>query len=129
MLRGEYSWLMELKNSQIRFEDSKEERLSSTCFGSVKVEFVSSPGRAAMTFTCFNQELFLADTSFVCLVRKFLDASFNLSCTRVLSALYLGVLPCLRYSRFFLLQACFTAGEQILPSRFEVRNILVGQGS
>ena len=38
--RGEYFWLMLLKNSQILLEDSRADRLSWTCWGSEKVEEV-----------------------------------------------------------------------------------------
>ena len=54
---GEYSWLMELKNSQIRLDDSSADRLSSTCLGRENEGVSWSPGRAAILFTCLSQEL------------------------------------------------------------------------
>ena len=80
-IKREYSWLIALKNSQILFDDSKAVRLSSTCLGRVKVEASLSPGRAAIDFTCFSQELFLVATRLVCFSRKLVDASLCLTLT------------------------------------------------
>ena len=68
------------------FEDSMAVRLSSTCWGSVKVDWVWSPGRAVSSLTCLSQELFLAATRLVCFSRKFTAASFSLTLTSFFSS-------------------------------------------
>ena len=114
---GVYSWLMVLKYSQILLEDSRAVRLSSTCWGREKVDWGWSPGRAVKRFTCFSQLLFLAATCSVCLLRNLDVASLSFAFSSFLSSLYLALFPFFTYSLFFLLLACLTATELILPSR------------
>ena len=127
MFRGVYSWLIELKNSQIWFEDSKAVKPSSTCCGRVNVEDDWSPGRAVSLLTCLSQDVFLEATSLVWFSRKLVEASFSLAFTSFFSILYFALLPCLWYSLFFLLLACLTAAELSLPSRLVVLIVFEGQ--
>ena len=98
MFRGVYSWLIELKNSQIWFEDSKAVRPSLTCCGRLNVEHGWSPGRAVSLLTCLIQDVFLEATRLVCFSRRLVAASFSLAFTSFFSILYFALLPCLRYS-------------------------------
>ena len=103
--RGEYSWLIELKNSHIFSEDSRAVKLFSTCLGRVNVEEGASPGRAAILLTCFIQELFGIPASSLCLERIFEQASLSSACTSF-STLYISGcfhFSCILYSSFCLL--------------------------
>ena len=127
MFRGVYSWLMVLKYSQILLDDSRALRLSSTCWGREKVAWGWSPGRAVSCLTCLSQLLFLTEAWSVCFLSSLLVASLSLDLTSFFSSLYLVLLPCFKYSLFFLLHACLTAGEVIFPSRFVVFKVWAGQ--
>ena len=124
---GVYSWLIELKNLQILFEDCSADKFSSTCFGREKVWLGLSPGRAAIVFTCFIHDKFLELTRSACLARNLVVASLSLSFNCFFNSLYFVLFPFFEYSLFFLLLACLTAAQQIFPSRLVVFTCLVGQ--
>ena len=124
---GEYSWLIELKYSHIRLEDSMEVKLSSMCFGSEKVSEIESPGLVVSFLTCLSQELFLFDTRLTCFSRNTMAASFSFIFNSFFSALYLGVFPFFEYSLFFLRLIWLTILELTLPSKLEIFTFLLGQ--